>query len=96
MGANTLKVFNKKRSAINFIFLASFLLLWVMPSMIFIAHAHATSITDGAKRFTLKNGLTVILKEDHSAPVAAVQVWSKREAPMKHQRRQASPTRSNT
>ncbi len=72
-----MKVFNKKRSAINFIFLASFLLLWVMPSMIFIAHAHATSITDGAKRFTLKNGLTVILKEDHSAPVAAVQVWVK-------------------
>ncbi len=38
---------------------------------------HAMSVTEGAKRFTLKNGLTVILKEDHSAPVAAVQVWVK-------------------
>jgi len=38
---------------------------------------HAASVTEGAKRFILKNGLTVILKEDHSAAVAAVQVWVK-------------------
>ena len=38
---------------------------------------HAMSVTTGAKKFTLENGLTVILKEDHSAPVAAVQVWVK-------------------
>ena len=38
---------------------------------------HAASVTQGAARFTLENGLTVILKEDHSAPVAAVQVWVK-------------------
>ena len=45
--------------------------------MIFVTHGHGASVTAGAKKFLLKNGLTVILKEDHSAPVAAVQVWVK-------------------
>ncbi|MCP4578363.1 MAG: insulinase family protein [Deltaproteobacteria bacterium] len=72
-----MKVFNKKRTAINFIFAASFLLLWATLNVIFITHGHAASVTEGAERFTLENGLTVILKEDHSAPVAAVQVWVK-------------------
>ena len=35
------------------------------------------TVTDGARRFTLNNGLTVILKEDQSAPVVAIQVWVK-------------------
>ena len=38
---------------------------------------HAMSVTEGAKRVILENGLTVILKEDHSAPVASVQIWVK-------------------
>jgi zinc protease len=39
--------------------------------------AAAASITEGARRFKLDNGLDVILKEDHSAPVASIQVWVK-------------------
>lgn len=35
------------------------------------------TVTDGAQRFMLDNGLTVILKEDHSAPVVAIQLWIK-------------------
>jgi len=77
MEANVLKVFNKRSAAINFPFVISFLLLWTILGMISITHGHAASITEGAKKFTLNNGLTVILKEDHSAPVAAVQVWVK-------------------
>ena len=36
---------------------------------------YALSVTDNARKVTLENGLTVILKEDHSASVAAIQVW---------------------
>ena len=53
------------------------MLLWIVLNVIFFTHGHAMSVTEGAKRVILKNGLTVILKEDHSAPVAAVQVWVK-------------------
>ena len=35
------------------------------------------SVTDHAKRFTLDNGFTIILKEDRSSPVVAIQVWVK-------------------
>ena len=35
------------------------------------------SVTKGAQRYKLENGLTVILKEDHTSPVSAVQVWVK-------------------
>jgi len=56
------------------------LYFWVI-AVVFItliaSPLHAASVTEGAKRFLLKNGLTVILKEDHSAPVAAVQLWVK-------------------
>jgi zinc protease len=36
-----------------------------------------SSIFDGVKKTILNNGLTVILKEDHSHPVVSVQVWVK-------------------
>ena len=72
-----MKVFNKRKTALDFPFVISFLLLWVLLGTAFVTHGHATSVTTGAKRFTLENGLTVILKEDHSAPVVAVQVWVK-------------------
>jgi zinc protease len=38
---------------------------------------HGASVTDGAERHQLPNGLTVILKEDRSSPVASIQVWVK-------------------
>ncbi|MBW1911791.1 MAG: insulinase family protein [Deltaproteobacteria bacterium] len=41
------------------------------------ADARASTVTQGTQRFRLDNGLKVILKEDHSAPVASVQVWVK-------------------
>lgn len=50
-------------------------LFWTLIAMIGAGEALAVSVTDGARRFRLDNGLTVILKEDHSAPVAAIQVW---------------------
>jgi zinc protease len=70
MEANILKVFKKRSRGVFLPFIISLLLL-------FVTFAHAGSVTEGAKRFTLENGLTVILKEDHSAPVAAVQIWVK-------------------
>ena len=36
---------------------------------------HATETT--AKKWTLQNGLTLIVQEDHSAPVASVQAWAR-------------------
>lgn len=50
-------------------------LFWVILILSFTAQLHAASVTDGAERYTLDNGLTVILKQDKSAPVAAIQVW---------------------
>ncbi|HEU5049316.1 MAG TPA: pitrilysin family protein [Gemmatimonadales bacterium] len=39
------------------------------------AAAHAQELRVPTETFTLPNGLTVIVHEDHSAPVAAVNVW---------------------
>ena len=39
--------------------------------------AEAAAVTDGAQRYSLENGLKVILKEDHSARVVSIQVWVK-------------------
>ncbi len=35
----------------------------------------SASVTDGTRRYVLENGLTILLKEDHSSPVAAAQLW---------------------
>lgn len=40
-----------------------------------LAEAPLTFPETTARHWTLPNGLTVIIKEDHSAPVASVQVW---------------------
>ena len=72
-----MKVLKKRKQRYDFSFFVSFLVLCVILGMFFITPVYATSVTEGAKRFVLGNGLTVILKEDHSAPVAAVQVWVK-------------------
>jgi predicted Zn-dependent peptidase len=34
-----------------------------------------TGLPAGVKKVDLENGLVVILKEDHSSPVATVQAW---------------------
>jgi len=54
--------------------------LIILFSMVFIflttSPGHAT-VTEGAQRFRLDNGLTVILKQDHSSPIVAIQMWVK-------------------
>ena len=73
-----MKVFKKILKALGPIRPA--LYFWIIAA-VFInlpaAPLHAASVTEGAERVTLANGLTVILKEDHHAPVAAVQLWVK-------------------
>ncbi len=39
------------------------------------AQANPTGLTEGTTKTVLGNGLTVLLKEVHTAPVASVQVW---------------------
>ncbi len=73
-----MKVFKKIAESLKYVevvlyFCVTVALLSIIPA----GSGHAMSVTEGAKRFVLENGLTVILKEDHSAPVAAVQVWVK-------------------
>jgi len=52
-------------------------LVCVLFAGCFVDNVYALSVTDNARKVTLENGLTVILKEDHSASVAAIQVWVK-------------------
>ncbi|MFN6464722.1 MAG: pitrilysin family protein [Nostoc sp. DedVER02] len=42
-----------------------------------VAPVSATSFTQGVKKTVLDNGLTVLTKEVHTAPVVSVQVWYK-------------------
>ena len=56
---------------------ALFVIVCFIMLISFASNLNAASMTHGAKRFILDNGFTVILKEDHSAPVAAIQVWVK-------------------
>jgi zinc protease len=55
------------------------LLSLILLSSIFIANpaAGAEDAFPNPYRFQLDNGLTVIIKENHAAPVAAIQVWVK-------------------
>ena len=47
-------------------------------------------------KFVLKNGLTVLVHEDHKAPIVAVNTWYHVGSKMKSWARPASPTCSNT
>ncbi|MDP3028033.1 MAG: pitrilysin family protein [Deltaproteobacteria bacterium] len=55
------------------------LLSLILLSSIFIANpaAGAEDAFPNPYRFQLDNGLTVIIKENHAAPVAAIQIWVK-------------------
>ena len=78
MGVNILKILEKM--AIIFKAMGPILypcIIAAVFSTLMAGYGHAASVTEGAQKFTLSNGLTIILKEDHSAPVAAVQVWVK-------------------
>ncbi len=56
--------------------------LLLMPSLLASASSPETApstvrMSDGVTMTTLPNGLDIIVKEDHSAPVASVQAWVK-------------------
>ncbi|EFK11497.1 peptidase M16 inactive domain protein [delta proteobacterium NaphS2] len=72
-----MKVLTKRKNVIMAKYFIPFLMLLSILTTVFLPSGHAASVTEGAKRYTLENGLTVILKEDHSAPVTSVQVWVK-------------------
>jgi zinc protease len=66
-------IHNLLRRGIRFqLFLVFF---WATAGMLFSIPVGEASVTDGVRRVELENGLTVILKQDRSAPVASVQVW---------------------
>ena len=61
--------------------IAALALGWVAGATA-VAEDGGTSMVDmlqrsnsGLRRFVLENGMVVLLKEDHSAPVVAIQVW---------------------
>jgi len=56
----------------GFSFLSLLILVFLLASPGFAAR-----ITDGVTRHRLQNGLTVLLKEDNSAPVVSIQIWVK-------------------
>src|SRR5512133_3508439 len=66
------------------IFLGSGLLAWVASALGAI-HQLPDPIDIAFQRFVLPNGLTLIVHEDHKAPIVAVNVWyhvgSKNERP---------------
>ena len=79
MEANILKVFEKRRTGDSFS-ICNFFSVVVGHSlgMLFVTlWICCFRYRRSQKIYVLENGLKVILKEDHSAPVAAVQVWVK-------------------
>ncbi len=55
--------------------IASIIVFLALLATPLISEVYTASVTTGAHRFILDNGFTIILKEDPSAPVAAIQVW---------------------
>jgi len=72
-----LKVLNKKieMRCSRYAFIAA--MCWTVLVLLLTTELYAATVTAGARRFILDNGFTVILKQDRSAPVAAIQVWVK-------------------
>ncbi len=51
---------------------------WVLAlAIIWITPMNANSMDEQLKRFTLSNGMAVIVKEDHARKVSAIQLWVK-------------------
>lgn len=62
----------RKKESLRFI---SFLFLVV--SFIILSQPLWAGISQGVQKIVLKNGLTVLMKEDHSWPTVSIQVWVK-------------------
>lgn len=77
---------NHRKTALS-IFLSLFMLATVVCFSQISAMAQATEIDIPYQKFVLDNGLTVIIHEDHKAPIVAVNIWyhvgSKNEKPGK-------------
>jgi zinc protease len=74
---NPLKTFMKNFLYYKRAFLALSILACLLFATYYVPDAAAVSVTDNARRFTLENGFTVILKENHASPVVSIQVWVK-------------------
>lgn len=78
-----MSVLSKLRSSILIAFFLSFFLsgvLWVSDftnaaTQTAVAPISGLSLTQGVRKTVLSNGLTVLTKEVHTAPVVSVQVW---------------------
>ncbi len=49
--------------------------IFIAVSLLVPSVSYALSLTSSTKEFTLKNGLKVIVVEDHKAPLATFQIW---------------------
>ncbi len=75
--------FSKLRPFILIVFFISFLLSGVLSGGYFsnaatpsaVTPVSSFALTQGVRKTVLKNGLTVLTKEVHTAPVVSVQVW---------------------
>src|SRR3569833_2575070 len=50
---------------------------WLLAWMPFLAHSEATVHSEATQEFMLKNGMKIIVKEDHRAPTVAHMIWYK-------------------
>ncbi len=76
--SNPLKVLKKNSLGMRLIyFTLVFFAILGLTAMSGVLTVHAASVTAGAELHHLDNGFTVILKQDQSDPVAAIQLWVK-------------------
>jgi len=55
----------------------SFLSFFITLFSLLVSHISWANISQGVQKVVLKNGITVLLKEDHSWPTVSVQIWVK-------------------
>ncbi len=72
-----MRLFLKFRPSILIGLFLSFLLSGVLLPANFASAVPADSLTQGVRKTVLANGLTVLTKEVHTAPVVSAQVWYK-------------------
>ncbi len=58
-------------------FIIHLIILVALLSCFFPAVSQAASITDSVQEYTLRNGLKVLVVEDHKAPVVTFEIWYK-------------------
>src|ERR1043166_1528825 len=81
-----IREFGKRRGRFMRILKTVFVLCCLATATLFAGEASLPKVIDiPFKKFKLKNGLTLIVHEDHKAPIVAVNIWyhvgSKNEKP---------------